>query len=142
MKTYQYFSEFNCNKTLDISAFRISLAHLFDKDNKFQVGQMDDSAEVLVSVLKAVHNYKKSINLSKEDDTLCNPVCPSHNTFYISLIEQQQCICGWSSEVVPYYFNYFTYEIYMNQVLDLFKKNMEEISMMNVLKQLNVNTIK
>jgi len=99
---------------------------------------MDDSAEVLVSVLKAIHNYKKSINLSKDDDSLCNPLCPSHNTFHISLLEQNKCVCVWTSEVLPYYFNYFTYEIYMNQVLGLFKKTNEEISMMNVLKQLNV----
>ncbi len=138
---YQYMSEYNYNKSLDISVFRKSLAQLFYKDHKFQVGEMDDSAEVLVSVLKAIHNYNKSINLSKDDDSWCNPLCPSHNTFHISLLEQNKCVCGWTSEAVPYYFNYFTYEIYMNQVLDLFKKTNEEISMINVLKQLNV-TIK
>lgn len=99
---------------------------------------MDDSAEVLTSLLKCIHNYKIGLHLIKEDDTNCNPICLSHNIFHIELVEFEQCICGTTTDPIAYDYNYFVYEAYSNQVIERLKNSFECKSMMNYLKTINV----
>lgn len=112
---------------------------MFSQENRYQMGNMDDSAEILLSLLKCIHNYRKSISLQKEDDNMCIPLCPSHSSFYIQLLEQDSCNCGWNTEVIPYDFNYFAYEVYTIQVLERLKESHNNEGMMSLLKKLNVN---
>lgn len=99
---------------------------------------MDDAAEVFLSILKSIHSYKNKLFLNKEDDNLCSPNCVSHAYFRISLLEQDRCSCGTTCEAIPYDYNYFAYEVYLELILNKLKEREIESNMMSILKSLNV----
>lgn len=137
MFSYSRIKEGNLNEVIDPQEFRRALAHLFVNEKRYQLGNMDDATEVFLSLLKSIHSYRNLLHLNKEDDNLCRPLCVSHENFHISLFEQDRCSCGSTSEGIPYDFNYFTYEVYFEQILH--NLNDLDINMMRILKSLNVS---
>jgi hypothetical protein len=121
---------------------RAELADLFKEDNKFRLNSMDDPVEALFVFLNAFHSY--SINagsLKYIIDRPCNPNCLSHELFWINILEQYQCECGATSEVLKYDYNYFIYEVYVKEILNMLDTRAEaktfHYQFFNLLKKLN-----
>lgn len=129
-------------KNINPSHLRSELADLFKEDNRFKLNSMDDPVEALFVFLNSFHSY--SINagsLKYIIDKPCNPNCVSHELFWINILEQYQCECGATSEVLKYDYNYFIYEVYVKEILNMKDTRAEAKSFQhkffNFLKKLN-----
>lgn len=70
----------------------------------------------------------------------CNPQCLSHSLFWINILEQHQCLCGATSEVLQYDYNYFMYEVYVEEIFKFAnqKEDLDKI-LFKIVKDINVN---
>eukprot|EP01114_Cavostelium_apophysatum_P014332 TRINITY_DN3689_c0_g1_i4.p1 TRINITY_DN3689_c0_g1~~TRINITY_DN3689_c0_g1_i4.p1 ORF type:complete len:590 (+),score=108.12 TRINITY_DN3689_c0_g1_i4:1276-3045(+) len=93
--------EYGEQETLTPISLRRAMSALFVKEDRFQIGQLDDAMEALDAILKMLHAA-----LLKEDhrnvcDAQCEPPCFIHQLFGLGILEQQICTqreCGASSE--------------------------------------------
>ena len=85
---------------------RTALAQSHSTDNRFQIGLMADAAECLEEIL---HNLHVSLTDSTSESLCVGARCISHRLFSMTLVEQDKCMCGASSE--PLTFDQFTYYV-------------------------------
>lgn len=143
MNSNQKFIHRSTNRCIDPRDMRRELSNLFRPDNKFQMNKMDDPVEVLFAFLNSFHSYAvdaKSLKYIMEKP--CNPNCLAHNYFWINLLEQNECECGATSEVLQWDYNYFIYEAYVKEILNMvIKKDSKEYArhFFDYVKILNVN---
>jgi len=84
---------------------------------------MNDPVDLLLAIFNSFHSYStKAKSLKYVIDRPCDPICISHNLFWINLLEQYQCKCGATSEVLQYDYNYFIYEVYVMEILKYSQK--------------------
>jgi hypothetical protein len=131
-------------KYINPSHLRAELADLFKEDKKFQLNSMDDPVEALFVILNAFHSYAINAgSLKYIIDKPCNPNCLSHELFWINILEQYQCECGATSEVLKYDYNYFIYEAYVKEILNMLDNRTEikdyHYQFFRFLKKLNSN---
>ena len=131
-------------KIIDPCHLRKELANLFKEDGKFGLNSMDDPVEALFVILNAFHSYSMNAgSLKYVIDKPCNPLCLSHNLFWINILEQYECECGATSEILKYDYNYFIYEAYVKEILLSMQDKIDVKSYKNkfftFLKNLNVS---
>jgi hypothetical protein len=133
-------------RIIDPSSLRYELSQLFMEDNRFKMNTMDDPVEVLFVILNAFHAYSiDAHSLKYVSDKSCNPICMSHKLFSINLLEQVECECGATGEVLKYDYNYYIYEVYVKEMLN-FTINMEDSKsyqnkFFKIVKTLNVSSL-
>ena len=132
------------NRFIDPNPLRAELAHLFKEDKRFKLNSMDDPVEAFFVILNAFHAFAHDASSLKYIfEKPCNPVCLSHSLFWVNILEQHQCDCGATSEILKYDYNYFIYEAYVKEILTITSKVNEIKSYQNkffkLLKNLNVS---
>jgi hypothetical protein len=131
-------------RIIDPHALRAELAYLFKEDNRFKMNTMDDPVEVLFVILNAFHAYSiDAHSLKYVVDKPCNPPCLSHKLFWINILEQQECECRATGEVLKYDFNYYIFEAYVKEILN-FTSSLEspksyQNKFFKIVKSLNVS---
>ena len=105
---------------LDVITFRKSLSKIFPD---IQEGICGDPVEVLNHILNAIHlfsvNNNNKLNEFNPSNFNCNLSCLSHKFSSIKLKENLYCSsCNINSEI-PYDGNYFVYEIFAFEILEL-----------------------
>jgi hypothetical protein len=116
-------------KHIDPVEFRRELAKLFQSEGKFQMCKMDDPVEVLFGILNAFHSYSSNANSLKYIiDKPCNPPCLAHTLFWINILEQFECQCGATSEILQYDYNYFVYEAYVREIMNYISNQNDVLS--------------
>lgn len=127
--------------TIDPNELRKEIAELFQEERKFQLNKMNDPIDLFQFLLNSFHSYSTNAkSLKYEIDKACNPQCLSHKAFWINLLEQFQCRCGATSEVLQYDYNYFMYEVYVIEIMEIAQKKKEYIkSFFKFMKENNVS---
>ncbi len=88
MKKYSDLSKLKTPSIIDPNPVRSELANLFRYEKKFQMERMHDPAEVLFSLINALHTYTFGMTLRFPIEDTCLPTCISHSHFWINLLEQ------------------------------------------------------
>eukprot|EP01114_Cavostelium_apophysatum_P005186 TRINITY_DN1591_c0_g1_i3.p1 TRINITY_DN1591_c0_g1~~TRINITY_DN1591_c0_g1_i3.p1 ORF type:complete len:751 (-),score=178.89 TRINITY_DN1591_c0_g1_i3:1041-3293(-) len=96
--------EFSEEFQLPPTALREAMSVLFRGQSRFQLGQIDDAAEVHDALLSCLHNA-----IVGGKDLICNPSCIVHRTFCMNLIEYMKCECGTTSK--PFLFQEFIHYV-------------------------------
>lgn len=96
------FRRFHCSSddVLPPVLLREAMAETFQKQNRFQLGLMDDAAECFENLLHCIHSH---IVETKNEDTSCTAQhCISHQNFGLMLIQQGACKCGETTDPLPF----------------------------------------
>jgi hypothetical protein len=135
-ETFRYIDPFELRKEFGL---------LYKEEGKFQMNKMNDPVDLLFAILNAFHSYSTNAkSLKYVIDQPCNPPCLAHSLFWINVLEQYQCECGATSEVLQYDYNYFIYEVYVKEILN-FTEGKKDIKVyqnkfFNFLKEINVSS--
>ena len=78
---------------------RNALASAYQVDNRFQIGFMEDAAECFEGILCNLHN---SLSDSSSDSLCTAGSCIAHRLFSMTLVDQDKCKCGASSEPLTF----------------------------------------
>lgn len=74
---------------LDPRDLRRELAKFFESEKKFQLKLNDDPIELLFVFINAIHSYaSKAYSIKNVCQQKCNPVCTSHKSIYLEIIEE------------------------------------------------------
>lgn len=97
---------------------RYALAKTYKSNNKFQIGYMDDAAECFESLLCRLH---LSLSQNQSDSSCIAEDCIAHRLFSMTLVEQVHCLCGSTSEPVP--FSQYIFYIPVTCIIESFSKD-------------------
>lgn len=104
--------QFSDEARLSPDSLREALHIIFQKQDRFQKGSIDDAAEALEALLDCLHR-EASFSTRDDNDVHGTNCCLAHKVFGISTVEQIQCLdpnCGGASEPFPSTsFIYYTY---------------------------------
>ncbi|XP_053393052.1 uncharacterized protein LOC123564454 isoform X3 [Mercenaria mercenaria] len=92
--------QYSDQASLQPSALRKALANTFAKQERFQLGHMDDAAECFENILNRIHYH---IANSYNEDACNAPHCISHQKFAMTVFDQLVCPCGATSEPLKFY---------------------------------------
>jgi len=110
-------------KRLDIKNFRKNLIKLY---NNYHEGTFGDSIEILNNIFNIIHSFSLKSNLNIENNKNCNPLCISHDLFSLKITELITCKSCNKKKSINYDNNYFIYEIFSFELLELlFGKKIE-----------------
>ncbi|XP_039260733.2 ubiquitin carboxyl-terminal hydrolase 54-like [Styela clava] len=80
---------------------RVAMSIIYQAQNRFQLGLMEDAAECFENLLLRIHSHV--VEESTSEDNMCSAKhCISHQKFGMMLIEQGVCECGETSEPLPF----------------------------------------
>jgi len=101
--------EFSESPNLPPDALRRSLSILYSSRHKFQLGQLDDAAEVHDALMNSLHNALVGVSPLEmpQNEVSCNPECFVHKIFGMNMIEYINCECGESSSFCFKQFIYY-----------------------------------
>ena len=110
-------------KRLDIKNFRQNLVKLY---NNYHEGTFGDSIEILNNIFNIIHSFSIKSKLNIENNKICNPLCISHDLFSLKITELITCKNCNKKKSINYDNNYFIYEIFSFELLELlFGKKIE-----------------
>ncbi|XP_060584859.1 uncharacterized protein LOC132740839 isoform X2 [Ruditapes philippinarum] len=92
--------QYSDQASLQPSALRKALANTFAKQERFQLGHMDDAAECFENILNRIHYH---IANSYNEDACNAPHCISHQKFAMTVCDQLVCPCGSHSEPLKFF---------------------------------------
>ena len=104
---------------IDVKELRKSIELLYKGENLFKMGQNGDPADLLFLFLNSIHSYyMKAHSLKYSIEKECNPLCPSHEFFWLNLVQQYECqSCKGTSDILKFDYNFFIYEIFMKKII-------------------------
>ena len=114
-KDYKSLLYSNSFTKLETNYLRKTLILLYK--NYFE-GAFGDSIEILNHIFNMIHSYCTINDYSKENDSLCEPLCASHKSFGIKLKEIIFCQNCKKKRIINYDNNYFAYEIFCFEIID------------------------
>ena len=143
-KDYKSLLYSNSVLKLETNNLRRTLIMLY---NNYLEGSFGDSIEILNHIFNMVHSYCVNEDFSKENESICEPSCPSHKNFGIKLKEIVFCQNCKKKHVIDYDNNYFAYEIFSFEIidfisgkkLDFFQNNLFKIAKKIISKDFQVN---
>ncbi|KAK3599306.1 hypothetical protein CHS0354_028670 [Potamilus streckersoni] len=91
--------QYSDQSSLPPNALRKALAETFSKQERFQLGHMDDAAECFENILRRIHYH---IANSHNEDTCNIPHCLPHQKFAMKVSDQLVCPCGASSNPLTF----------------------------------------
>ncbi|KAL3876171.1 hypothetical protein ACJMK2_034042 [Sinanodonta woodiana] len=91
--------QYSDQSSLPPNALRKALAETFSKQERFQLGHMDDAAECFENILRRIHYH---IANSHNEDTCNVPHCLPHQKFAMKVSDQLVCPCGASSNPLTF----------------------------------------
>lgn len=100
-KLFQRF-KYSDRQILPPTELRESLAIMYQAQRRFQLGLMDDAAECFENLLIQIHKHLVDHGPSETDDICSEKHCLPHQKFGMMLIEQGVCVCGETSEPLPF----------------------------------------
>lgn len=115
----------NTDDKISSTALRAALSTYYSSLHMFEVGQPADSIEAFSAILECFHFSYLTENRTED----CNGLCLAHKLFKIELIEQLTCLCGSTSEVLPWDYCTFTLQIYINDLILKNNPNAEILSL-------------
>ena len=114
-KDYKSLLYSNSVTKLETNYLRKTLILLY---NNYFEGAFCDSIEILNHIFNMIHSYCTINDYSKENDSLCEPLCASHKSFGIKLKEIIFCQNCKKKRIINYDNNYFAYEIFCFEIID------------------------
>ena len=114
-KDYKSLLYSNSFTKLETNYLRKTLILLY---NNYFEGAFGDSIEILNHIFNMIHSYCTINDFSKENDSLCEPLCASHKSFGIKLKEIIFCQNCKKKRIINYDNNYFAYEIFCFEIID------------------------
>ena len=114
-KDYKSLLYSNSFTKLETNYLRKTLILLY---NNYFEGAFGDSIEILNHIFNMIHSYCTINDYSKENDSLCEPLCASHKSFGIKLKEIIFCQNCKKKRIINYDNNYFAYEIFCFEIID------------------------
>ncbi len=76
-------------QVLDPRDLRRELAKIFESEKKFRLKFNDDPIELLFIFINSIHCYNvKAYSLKNISTHKCNPICVSHKSIWLELVEE------------------------------------------------------
>ena len=99
---------------------RGELDYMYEDKNLLKIGSMGEPSDVFYIFLNGIHCYcqQEGSLLNEQKEECKDKNCPSHNSYYINLVSQLECInCDNKSDILKFPPNNYMYDIDVNFII-------------------------